>query len=375
MRGYKRFAVVTVLSALMVLTAKFEPAQAQTKVGSSVSNLGNFSDPKSFGMGGCLVTNVNARSAYQSPGTLGLFHLDKVLSVAIPIKLSNWPGTRYDSYTKVYGGSLGASTSTFGLLKSSRLRLAFGVSYFYRKFDSGSYWGTTYENSGLGQSYGYTLTNETYTISAAIEYYVRFSAGYSYHDVMYSWRGTESSGSDLQLYDNHDLSLVLEVPVASLLNREIQSEDGFNRTGNWEVTPATAYYYNHEAETGAFGFSLFVAQNRALARLGSVRLAFEKHYPSGFDSRGQDKAGGELGLLDIVFVRIGTYNSSVFTYGFGFSLHGVIMWLMETGRLNDRMLSKYPLLGRFDISFDYATHDAAVVSDDRPALLGIDISF
>jgi hypothetical protein len=345
--------------------------------------------PYATGMGGCAVNMVGDQSALYNPGALGVYHLDKNISFSVPFATDWLPVDFGDLELRTYNFSAGVSLNQIMPDPLRKFNLGCGVAYSRTEMD----YGELVRVDVYADSLGYQcdrIEAGLYTLSFAADYYVRVGVGYT---IKKSKSTLEARPVDAQAQtfetdaDMHDYGIYAELPLARFINPIPDPTNVINSQQLYEITPSLAYvkanmgddiiyeYFTIEEqvypspEISRLGFGLYGSIKMGGPTLASININHEietQNYEYGNLKDGDKlkKWGLELGVLDAVFVRLGSVKSDPYgegrtninSWGIGFSLNGAITLLIRWDKLHlgDNILGY--LLKNVDLRVDYAEY-------------------
>jgi len=360
---------------LSIITAGHAaPGRADISYSGGVQFLRIANSPEANGMGTCVVNQVNEESAYYNPGSLGLFHLDKVIAVTFPSNTKWVPDLADGARFKTWHASGGVSDRLITGRSEGRFNASRGLAYSYVRFDYGEFiwsdpWGET-----LSTYEAYDVA-KCYTVGLGLEYYLRLGIGYTLKKIE-TKLAEQSAGTEEVLAfaraDAHDYGLIVELPVESWFTNGIVLHDSPGRRMCLRLTPSFAYVrsnigddieYIDAAQSDPLptvrriGFSVAGALNWNEKECLAIRGVLESETLLLGDRPKATKKGVELGALGTAYFRLGGTDDVMIngtTWGFGFRLRGVFQWLRLVEKPQyARGLPGY-LARHLDLSFDFA---------------------
>ena len=339
-------------------------------------------------MGRVSTVMVDGQSALYNPGAMGLFHLDKAFSVTVPGSNDWLPELSDDISLKSGGVSLGGSPSYFGREVSPDFNFSLAAAYSELRLDYGTFTRTGNTAEAIGEFEPYDKA-ECYSFAGAVEMGRLLYAGIGYtHKNITSQLAEQGAGVEVSSFKSdgsaHDYGVMLQLRPLNRLLPEYAVDGGFSRF-RFAAVPSFAYVkanigddmvYIDAAEadplpkTRKLGAGLLLGVILEEAPLVSANFVYEQEKDLvsseadtlGLGSHTIDKSGFEVGLLGFVYVRAGRYNDhggliDMDTWGYGFSLRGVLDWLerWEVIRPGDGVTGR--VLRTFDLRVDYGEYD------------------
>jgi len=332
--------------------------------------------PQANGMGTCVVNLVNEESAYYNPGTLGLFHLDKVVAVTFPNSTKWFPDLADDIRFKTWHAGGGVSDRLVTGRTGGRFNASLGLAYSYVRFDYGEFTRVDPYGQVLSTYETYDAA-KCYTVALGVEYYLRLGVGCTLKKIE-SKLAEQGAGAEttpgFARGDAHDYGMIVELPVDRWFTNGIILHDSPGGRLDLRVTPSFAYVRSNVGDDMEYidaaqsdplpkmsrmGFSVAGALDWNERECLAIRGVVESETLLLGERPKASKRGVELGALGIAYFRLGDNDdevpdSDLPTWGFGFRLRGVIQWLRLTERLAfARGIPGY-LARHFDLSFDFA---------------------
>jgi len=331
-------------------------------------------------MGRCSINLVDGQSAMHNPGTVALEHFDKFVAFSLPRRNAflNLPIAMM-THLESSNFSVGISSEALHLDTGRRLSFAAALSYASIDYSFGPFYVTTYENSpfpgGIMDIHQYI---DSYTASIAAQYLVRVGVGYSYKKVKYnSFFADLPFGFSSQSYV-HDIGAIIEIPVMDIINELTDGSAYEQSAGRLELTPSVTYFETRHSRIGTRGLGFHGALRESDVTMGSITVVWERDSRQRYIDGESERIGAEAGLFDILFVRLGQYRmnspSSANTYGFGFSLHGMLAWMMHLNWITPDNPTLERFLRSIDVTADFATSDG-FDTYDNPQFFKIGFSF
>lgn len=348
------------------------------------------------GMGGCALNVVDEQSPLYNPGALGLFHLDKLFSVSFPNTTDWLPQLDSDMKLKTFTISGGASSRHFGA-EWGGPDIALGFAYSSLKMD--------YGNIIAVDEFGNYLNTvnpideaDYYSAGIGFDYYARLGIGVTTKKIK---SATPVYNPDLEPIldtaeaDGYDFGLILELPVAELVQRVLQPIGSATSDYGVAFTPSFAYVYSNGGTDSLsyidavnpdplprmrkIGVGGYGALTYKSTDIFSLRMCWERDRWEIGVPYTIYRQGGELGAMDAAFFRFGSYADAAGqedynTYGFGLSLHGIVKWLLLTQPEIDNRILRY-LATHVDFTVDYAKYYGIESNLNKTTFTNLTISF
>ncbi len=328
-------------------------------------------------MGGCEINLADEYTSMSNPGGLGLFHLNKRVSISFPKKY-RWgselsPGVDLESYSVSIGFPLTIKDRHFGL----------GIAYSNIKSDS-------YRKDYVySYPFAYIEKSDYYTVAAAYYNKVRIGLGYTLKQID-SWFNVRWAPNEKYNEDKssaYDVGIFFDVPLrnSTSLKNFFSGIDKDNIKHN--IIPSIAYIRSNMGgdfrreylvfgnrplpEISKYGFSILFVSNYNEAEIFSFRIIHEINNTLKEDDVNFRKFGFEVGAGGTIYMRAGfwsanTIDEKIRTYGFGFNLGGLANILYATGKINTvNPVARY-ILKNISISADFAMercNDESVYED------------
>jgi hypothetical protein len=343
----------------------------------AVSFLRTVNSAQANGSGGCVVNLVNEESAQYNPAALGLLHLDRVASAAIPVS-TNWFPVIGDDDLRLKSWNAGAGASYRLLTGNSggRMNFAVGLAYTYTKLEWGTFVRTDEFGNPLGTFEPYDAA-KGYAIGAAFDYYVRVGFGIAFKSIesrLVDLGPGMVMGEAAAEGDATDYGFLVEVPVQRFFSDGIILNSAAEQPMKLSLTPSVAYVRANKGDDIAYidaaqsdplpemsrlGFSLLAELHRNSRDVFSLRGSHETEQLQLGSRPKITKLGVEVGGFGAFYLRLGSFQDegvdvNVGTRGFGFRLRGVLDWMGVTERAETMTGLKKYLLSHADLSFDYA---------------------
>ena len=333
--------------------------------------------PVAKGMGGCEINLTDRYASLTNPAALGIFHLNKRISVSFP--------NNYE---------LGSEDSTDLELKSQSVSIGypitigsftFGFGIGYSRKNSRSYKARLpYINPPITQRHTYTEEAECYSVGISIVQNARLALGYTLKQVdsWYNIPFTHVEKYNEDYYKVHDIGFYFDFPLSESENlkhilQKIDTGDikhdivpslAFVRSniGSKLLYPYQSFDNRILAEVDKIGLSLLFISRYKDAEMFSLRISHEfktTHAVRGFD---YGRTGFEIGAGGTLYIRAGFWSTDAFegdiwTYGVGFNLGGLANILYAAGKIDTvNPLARF-VLRNINISADFAMER----SDDR----------
>jgi hypothetical protein len=349
------------------------------KVGTANPFMLMINSPRANAMGGCTITWVDEQSGMHNPGGLGLLHLNRVLSLALPTSTDWFPDITDGLQLKTY--SFGAGVSRHLLWGGDkRPDIAVGLSYSNMTMEYGTFIVTDYNAEVIGM-YTQTAIARYYSAGIGVDYFCRLGVGLTYATVMDQRVGTQDYDFDAK---GHVINLgaILEAPLFQFLPPALNP----NRSDHllhFDLTPAVAVMFINAGKDSIsypyatslltqithLGSSLTGSVGLHDADIAGVTLVTERGLYAGQTLEWRD--GWELALLNIFSLRGGRsrvepYPTSYrYSRGFGVKLDGIIDWYRHfSPHAFDHGIARYAA-EHLSVSFDYAKYG---INNDIPAL-------
>ncbi len=353
--------LLTALASLGVVC----PVMASTNDLAAVTSLRIVNSARAVGLGGAAVNLVDEEAPHYNPGAVGIFHLHKYFAVTSPNSTKWLPEMMgSDLRFKKFGVSAGYALSFGDNSNDHRLRLALAAAYSHQKLD----YGTIALDGGSSNS-PYEKA-DGYTLAAGFEYYLRAGIGYTHKEI--------KSDQSIPFYRSvgeanaSDYGVVIELPIADLLNRRGPAGSAENGSVEFEFTPSVAYVKANDGDDIKFSGSLFADPLPTTSKTGLAVKAGVKRNQNPIASilvihetekelYNEDseiiRRGVEISVYDVLYARLGKLSGDwgethPYTFGFGLSFGGLLTWLESR-----EVLNRGELLRRFDMNIDYAQNE------------------
>jgi hypothetical protein len=344
------------------------------------------SSPRANSMGGSSINLVDEHAALYNPGAIGLFHLDKVLSVTIPSKTDWLPTLAFNLKLETFGASGGISLATLGHKENRPFNLSLGIAYHRHRLDYGGFAQIDTISSEIIDYFNVYDEASYYSVGLGFQYgkFWRIGAGYSYKKIE-SHLGPSSDPTYHAEASAYDLGFITEFALAALVPHEISLKNSSKYKMNFQITPSAAFVMANRGDDARYGLDdsttpdplpktdktglgLFLAANVNDAALFSCRLLTETEKDVYDNNHPTHRSGCEFALFESFFYRLGKFNNrliddcDVHTWGAGFSLGGVISWLDNLGYLNIDNGLTGRLIRSLDIRIDYAKYEPGLTT-------------
>lgn len=319
-------------------------------------------------MGGCVVANVDEEAALYNPGAMGVFHLNRAMSLTIPIRTTLLPEFAEDIHASALSMSGRIPSKWLGQRETAASKLAVSVAFSQITLREPYVW-LTYPPPPDG-----LVRASNFTMAAGFQRGARIGIGFTYKHlkaVLPSWGAGQLIGETVTNTGwAYDLGLYADIDLADLHGqRKVAGGSRFS------LVPAVAYVRanaggDHFAyidpfqedplpEMNRYSFSIKIAEARGSAEIKSLRLVYERE--DWMVSYHKDKVGAELGLLGALFIRAGhlgdgTKHLDLFTYGGGFSFAGLSRWLRDGGNRSSNQPVSNGFWERLDLKIDYSRY-------------------
>ena len=323
------------------------------------------------GMGGCVVTLVSEESAYYNPGSVGLFHLDKVVSFVGPHRTKWFPELADDLRLTSWSASVGGSSRMFRKPGQGRDNLSVGVAFSRTRMSYGTYTQLDEIGNIVGEYEPFDAAN-CLAIGFGWERTVRIGLGYAIK-LLHSDLGHPQVGRSADAVA-HQFGVLVEVPMYDLVKQDSSNESLASDEAQIRVTPTIAYVLDNVGNGITYREATRTYKLPKMSRLGvSIRGAlasYRKEYCSLRGSVQIEKPyvgehhrlanlGLEAGALKSFFVRIGSTEvegakDNLFTWGLGFHLGGLFDWCGVRRCGEDGHGFRAYLARHFDLAVDYA---------------------
>ncbi len=347
-------------------------------------------NPRATGMGGCVINLVDEQSPLYNPGGLGLFHLEKTAAVSTPIiKTKLVPDLADDIWFSTYGVSYGLPLDGLNSGGARKRNTAVGGALFRTSISYG-----LIQRSGEGGVDLGTWSPE--------ETSVNFSAG-----VGLNLRGRVriGLGATVKFYKSalvalgdgiveatgkaYDIGLIAEFPLHGLSSDSILSVHSSDNV--WEFTPSVAFvkanmggdvswHAAHQSDPlpaeHRLGVSVLAALRNRVSRMGSLRVSYQMDKDL-VDEKVAHKAGVELGLYEILYLRSGYGKpspgdrESTVTIGAGLHSIGIMKLLRDRGK---ETTEPKGLLQNANVALDVAFYSGDAIGLDGTCFLRVDLS-
>ncbi|MBI5266043.1 MAG: hypothetical protein HY851_02310 [candidate division Zixibacteria bacterium] len=320
-------------------------------------------------MGGCVITNVDEEAALYNPGAMGVFHLNRAMSLTIPIRTTLMPEFSDDTRVSALSASGRIPARWLGQRKTAPSKFSLSAGFSQLKLQW-SYYSRWY---GITMS-GYYERASNFTIAAGYQNGARIGLGLTYKHlkavIPAVGAGSQVGGTFSSTGWAYDLGLYADIDLADLHGQR-QAAGG----SRFSLVPAIAFVRanaggDHFAyldvvqedplpEMNRYSFSIKIVEARGSAEIKSLRLVYERE--DWMVPYHKDKVGAELGLLGALFIRAGylgdgTKYLDLFTYGGGFSFAGLSRWLREGGNRSSNQPASNGFWERLDLKIDYSRY-------------------
>lgn len=392
-----RFSIPLVMGICLLQMAAYMPdAAAQRKVGEAGALfLLIHNSARINGMGGCAINVVDEQSPLYNPGALGLFHLNKVFSVSFPNTTDWLPHYAIDLKVKTFAISGGASTRLLGS-GIGRHNIGIGLAYSSSRFDYGEIVQTDQYGNVIGSQYPIDKA-DYYSAGVGIDYYARLGIGVTKKKIETEMFGVDQAANLVAVSvdaDAYDFGMILELPVADLVQQVLQADMSSSSDYQIAFTPSFAYVYSNSGDSLVFkyaqnayplprmrkiGVSGYGALAYKSANIFSLRMCWERNRWEIGTPYKIYLQGGELGLMDAAFFRFGSYADidgqvAYNTFGVGLSLHGIAEWLLLYRPEIENGILRY-LATHVDFTIDYAKYSGIDSALDETAFTNLTLSF
>jgi hypothetical protein len=362
---------------------------ARAQVSSDFYFLKEVATPRAMSLGRCAVAVPGEESGEYNPAIPGVVHLDKTLSISIPLIYDFLPRLTDDLRLKTFGLSAGVSYGKLWPGTISDLDFSLSLGYAKKKFDLGD----IYVYDDLGEFVGTTAAYESvdiYSISMGAKYYIKAGIGYSYKAIESFYPYYIEGDVDLLETNARDIGFYLEVPVLELARLNsgviIPKESSIYYDLNIAVAYAEANMGKDRnrgtgqdrlysfPQIGRTGFSLLAAMKEGNRSFISVMLTLEKEKDIKYDRQDITKYGIELGLGEILFARGGHYDNDYLddqhsTWGIGLNIGRALERLLLPSGIDTGNRFVNSLINDIDLILDYAyIRDRNSIYDDTNIL-------
>jgi hypothetical protein len=330
------------------------------------------------GMGGCVLNLVDEQSAMYNPGALGMFHLDKIFGLTFPSSTDWLPDLSTDMKIKSFSVSGGFSTKLI-TAPDAKYGLALGIAYSKLEFDQGD----------LGY-YNPKDKADFYTVALGAEYLVRIGVGFTSKKIT----SDIDPAAGIAQADARDFGFLFEIPIFDIVGNDFLFDQSVERPMALELTPSFAYVTANDGDdiayinvarsdplpkTEGIGFSLYTALKTGPARLGSVRFSYEAIRDLVGDPEDLIRKGLELGVIDALFLRIGSFKDYLggfdqTTWGFGLDTRGIVSLIMASRPEPESKILAY-LANHASLSFDFAKYNINGMPPDNTEYVQFKLSF
>lgn len=327
------------------------------------------------------VVLVDGQSALYNPGALGVYHLDRYLSVSAPSNTRWLPALADDLRMKTSSFSGGISTRSLNR-SGSKINLGLSFAYSRQRLDLG-------EQLGIGESpadttglFGSHETANYYTGSLGLDYHgIRLGVGVTRKEIFSQLATTGPSseiGQTTAEASATDWGMLLELPIIDMINGF--DNDNTNRA-EWTNTYTLSIAYlnaNSASEKLTYidasqadplphlsrlGLSLYAAHryNGAVAFSGRLVAHQERSLIGGSNNSYPHGFGLEIGIYDVMYTRLGRYIDSegdihLTSWGIGFSTAGIGAWLIATNESGLSPMLRF-LAKHVELSIDFAMYN------------------
>ena len=363
------FSIITLVFISIIIN---ETAIAQTR--SDFYFLKEVATPRAMSLGKCAVAIPDEESGAYNPATLGVVHLDKTLSISIPVLYRYMPDYSDEYRLKTFGLSAGIS---YGILKPERKNkfdfcLAFGYSKTNidlgsrRRFNEFGEWISTfdiYESADI------------YSTSIGVKYYLKAGIGFSHKVIKSSIPLFFESDPELVKTSARDFGVYVEAPILELARINSGIDKSKESSVYYELNIAVAFAQANMGDDkptgtglerlyifpniGRTGFSITGAMKEGNRSLVSLLFTLEREKDIKYDRQNINKYGFEFGLGDILFARMGHYSDTYReekddTWGIGLNIGRALSGLILHGKNSIGNRFADDLISGIDLTIDYA---------------------
>lgn len=295
-------------------------------------------------MGGASINLVDEESSFSNPAALGLFHLNHIASFTVPTK-STWLEEPIDDRISLQSFSLSAGlpVTLFGANSGNPFEISFGGAFSRVRFD---FDGVAANEFGRfdGLIYNEKIANSI-SLGIGAQYFVRLGIGVIYQSVKEDFlRNPVTASSISQQIGIGQFGIMLEAPLSGILpygrkyraRGELPPLDLTLSVAHVRSLSEKKFLSGESIEIVRTGYSVYGALNGKHLTRFSFRLVYERELSEVNKYEVTvNRYGGEVGLFDIAYLRIGMFDdpefglSEVKTYGYGIRLRGILAALFS----------------------------------------------
>jgi len=385
----QKIQLIVFLILLLIISNFGSINSKENGIGQTGANfLRMVNQPVSNAMGDCAINFMGEGSALYNPGSLGLYHLEKSFSIAFPHSTEYAPQFFNELYLKSFSISLGTLIKHTAKTEKGFSGMSVGFSYSRLAFDYGlsSRVGEYGEDLGTYKPYDQA---DYITFGFGIDYCIKAGIGTTYKRIK------SVLNDDLRSDGNaFDIGIIIELPIEKFIKHNNNYAPKFNKF-KFEVKPTIALVVSNLGKGLSYIdadqddplpklFKFGLSSYQSLKFKKSVMLSSKFIYEHNRDLKGRpdmiNKFGIELGLVDIVFIRLGKYtqdalNEDVKTRGFGLSSSGFISWLRTAEKINVKNKFWCKVISNLNISYDVAVYYDTQSIKDEMKFAGFCFSF
>jgi hypothetical protein len=304
-----------------------------------------------------------------NPGALGILHMGKIISIAVPTSHDIGPEYFSESESKLRSYCLSAGISR-DIITQRKNRLDWSAALGYGRVtaDNGTVVFTDANGNPIGTSDAYERT-QYYAAAIGIDYHVRIGIGITaarFYDNIEHWKENETN-----------IGIIAEIPIADFFDHSTNS-DSLRGQIKFEFTPTIAAVTAIENKFVEIGVSPMAAISFGGHKLFAARYAYERGISTRHHSTETYNDGFEFTVFNALSLRLGSFKEDKYlertgTWGFGVSLAGIIEWWRYGSRSSEisSPTLRY-LVNHLDLTYDYAK-----ISDeqmDKISFMRINIS-